>query len=105
MKIEQAEQPPLKKVKWETGVARSWKLKNKDLPEGATAGNTWRRIFIPTYTVYAASSGDPWSVKDDDAVAKMQLIWNAIYQLEHDITIDGAVFRIVRISSKLRHQN
>jgi hypothetical protein len=99
VKIEQGEQNPPKKVKREGGVTKSWKPKNEDLPEGATFNNIWRRVFIPTYMVYVASSEDPWSVNDEDAVAKMQLIWDAVYKgkITNNIRIDGVTFRLVRV--------
>jgi hypothetical protein len=49
--------------------------------------------------VYVASSEDPWSVNDEDAVAKMQLIWDAVYKgkITNNIRIDGVTFRLVRV--------
>jgi hypothetical protein len=105
VKIERGEDPPLKKMKREktNANAKSVKFKNENLPEGATANNMWRRVFIPTYITYIASSEDPWVVDDDDALASMQIIWKAVYaqKLTHIITLNGAVFHIVRADLQL----
>jgi hypothetical protein len=78
---------------------QSVKFKNENILEGATVNNMWRRIFIPTYIMYIASSEDPWVVDDDDALASMQIIWKAVYapKLTHIITLNEAVFHAVRV--------
>jgi hypothetical protein len=76
---------------------------NANLPTGCNKANAWRRNYIPTYTAFVAAYRDPWVVEDEDAIAAMQLAWNAVFinrisgeDIPHTVTLNQAVFCIVR---------
>jgi len=85
----------VKEPKAESRKAR--KYSNDDLPNGCQDGGVWRRNMVPTYAQFVASYEDPWVVQDDNAVAAMQVAWDAIYgrRVRHTIEVQDAVFTIV----------
>ncbi|OJT11159.1 hypothetical protein TRAPUB_12315 [Trametes pubescens] len=61
--------------------------KNSDLPQCATANNTWRRVFIPTLLAWLGSLDNPWLSSDIITVATLRKIWDAVYGADSPYTI------------------
>lgn len=72
---------------------------NKQLPQECLENDLWRRAIIPTFIWWAAHQANPWEIKEADALAALQTIWNALCKkLSRKITVDDPVFKNVRTS-------
>jgi hypothetical protein len=71
------------------------KLGNNDLPDGIDM-KLWRRAFVATYMQFVGGLSDPWDVPPRLACEKMQLIWDALFDIEYEITPTSTVYIIVR---------
>jgi len=63
----------------ESRTCSNAKFSNAHLPSGCQDGNRWCRTFIPTYTCFITSYGDPWTILDTDTMPAIQAIWNKVY--------------------------
>lgn len=78
------------------GGKRITKYTNSDLPQGALDNNDWRKKFITTYEKWLGAYAGPWIKNEDENVAAMQAIWNAIYpHIKYTVEVDGPVYYIV----------
>lgn len=57
----------------------------------------YRGIFILTFTWWVVHQADPWTIKDEDAIEAMQIIWDGVYgsKIKHKITVGDSVFKNV----------
>jgi hypothetical protein len=79
------------------GGKRPTKYRNSDLPQGALENNNWRKKFITTYQKWLGARAGPWINSEDENLATMQTIWDAVYpHINHTIEADGPVYYIVR---------
>ncbi len=71
-------------------LARRSDWKTDNLPIGATEGNKWRKIFVPTFGAYIGTKHAPWEVSDKGSLEALQSCWNHVYQsttaAEHKIS-------------------
>ena len=91
--MEQTPPPPIKRN-------GGWKDKysNIDLPAGCQERNVWRGKLIPTYIQYMSCKDVVWGMKDGDATAILQAIWDYLYgaRIPRQIVSTGPVFAVVR---------
>ena len=97
VKVEDTNIPPAKKQGGHgEGGKRQRKFTNRDLPQGSHNDNDWRGKFIPTYEKWLGTRNEPWIVDENENVAALQTIWNAVYlHIDHIIDIDGPVYHII----------
>lgn len=101
-------QPMPKKVKTEpedtsfgtkttTGVKNKSRsdYKNGDLP--VPADQKWTNMFMDTVILWAGGQSSIWSIPDESLATALQDIFSVVYpDVEHEVTIHGAVFGVVR---------
>ena len=69
---------------------------NKQLPKGCLKDDAWRGIVIPTFIWWAAHQDDPWKIKEEDALAALQSVWDPVYKkMPQNITLNDPVFKNV----------
>jgi len=85
--------PPIKR-----NGGRKDKFSNVDLPAKCQEHNIWRGKLIPTYIQYMSCNDTVWGMKDGNATAILQAIWDYLYgaRIPMQIVSMGPVFGIVR---------
>jgi hypothetical protein len=71
------------------------KLGNNDLPDGIDK-KLWCQAFVATYMQFVGGLTDPWDVPPKLACEKMQLIWDALFDIKYKITPTSTVYIILR---------
>jgi hypothetical protein len=83
-------------VQMKTQKTKPSTFSNKQLPQGCLQDDAWRGIVIPTFIWWAAHQEDPWKIKEEEALAALQSIWNPVYKkISRTITLDDPVFKNV----------
>jgi hypothetical protein len=83
-------------VQMRTQKTKPSTFSNKQLPKACLEGDAWRKTVIPTFIWWAAHQPDPWKIKEEDALAALQSIWDPVYKLmPRKITLDDPVFKNV----------
>ena len=78
--------------------AGTGKFTNQNLPLGCQDGNLWRGTYIPSLAHWCGGHVDPWTIEAGELHDAMQVIWDEVYrdsEVEHFITLKGAVFHVV----------
>ncbi|KIJ13943.1 hypothetical protein PAXINDRAFT_13267 [Paxillus involutus ATCC 200175] len=71
------------------GSAKKSKYKNSDLPPGATTGNKWHGVLIPTYTKWNSMLNICWGAKNSQEIEVLQLLWDVVYKCTIPAMIQG----------------
>ena len=78
--------------------AGTGKFTNQNLPLGCQDGNLWHGTYIPSLAHWCGGHVDPWTIEAGELHDAMQVIWDEVYrdsEVEHFITLKGAVFHVV----------
>jgi hypothetical protein len=76
---------------------KRWQM--SDLPRGMNHNDAWRKMLISTVYWHFGNQRDVWLYDDDELASDLGKIISAVYSssLRQWVTVDGPIFRIVRI--------
>jgi len=79
----------LVKVKAEQVDTKSRKRATaQDLPKGANEDTAWTRLVIPNFVNAILAGEQPWVVTDDAVIAELQSVWDHVYGMKVEFTIE-----------------
>ena len=72
----------------------------QDLPKGANEDAAWTRLVIPNFINLILAGKQPWIITDDAIIAELQRVWDHIYGMKVEFTIEkGTVpFELVSLN-------
>jgi hypothetical protein len=60
----------------------------QDLPNGANEDAVWTRLVVPNFVNLVLAGEQPWMVTDDFIVAELQRVWDHVYGMRVEFTIE-----------------
>ena len=69
------------------------RFKTSDLPPGSQ--ELWRGRFVTTAYWWIGTLDKPWRVDPSLLCQVLQTIWDEIYDIAYQITVDGAIYYLV----------
>ncbi len=60
----------------------------QDLPKGANEDAAWSRLVIPNFINLVLAGEQPWMITDDFIVAELQSVWDHVYGMKVEFTIE-----------------
>ena len=87
------------KVKTEQSENSRKRATAQKLPKGANDDAAWTRLVVPNFINAILAGEHPWVITDDIVIAKLQSIWDHVYGMKLEFTIEkGTVpFELVRL--------
>jgi hypothetical protein len=60
----------------------------QNLPKGANQDAAWTRLVIPNFINLILAGEQPWIITDDVIVAELQRVWDHVYGMKIEFTIE-----------------
>ena len=60
----------------------------QDLPRGANEDAAWTRLVIPNFLNLILAGKQPWVITDDAIVGELQRVWDHVYGMRVEFTIE-----------------
>ena len=76
---------------------RKWKM--SELPAGSE--KHWRTQFVPTAYRWIRTLERPWCLDNSLLCRVLQVIWNNIYDIPYEATVNGCIFDLVSLLTSI----
>jgi hypothetical protein len=77
----------------------------QDLPKGANENTAWTRLVVPNFINVILTGEQPWVITDDVVIAELQSVWDHVYGMKVEFTIEKgtAPFELVSHIGTILH--